>query len=142
VLCVLLDSLYCMSGCVIVSFCNHGFTPIKQTTLNSQPQLMSSACEKSAKLRRRPPRRVALSIAVTPSISLTTRWQAFCENYVFLSTGTRFGWQAACAVRLNPFPVSRQADRATSSAPVSRLQFATTGFAEVAQWIHLLDQCR
>lgn len=36
-LCVLLDSLYCMSGCVIVSFCNHGFTPIKQTTLNSQP---------------------------------------------------------------------------------------------------------
>jgi hypothetical protein len=69
-----------MSGCVIVSFCNHGFTPIKQTTLNSQTQLMSSACEKSAKLRRRPPRRIALSIAVTPSISLTTRWQGLYEK--------------------------------------------------------------
>src|SRR5262249_2637828 len=46
----------------------------------------------------------------------------------------------ACAVRLNPLAL--EAVRATSSEPVSRLQFATTGFAEVAQWIHLFDQCR
>jgi hypothetical protein len=35
----------------------------------------------------------------------------FAKNYVFLSTDARFSWQTACAVRLNPFPVSRQAVR-------------------------------
>lgn len=46
-----------------------------------------------------------------------------------------FIWQTACAVcRKSLRPRFRQALRATSSAPMSRLQFAATGFAEVAQY--------
>jgi hypothetical protein len=39
-----------------------------------------------------------------------------------------------------PVIAFRRALRATNSAPVTRLQFATAGFTEIAQRIHVVDQ--
>src|ERR1700756_2178669 len=54
--------------------------------------------------------------------------------------GPQFAASSAARRKLPTHPKYSNAGMVTVSAPICRLQFAAAGLAEIAQWVHLVDQ--